>query len=478
MQLDFARHQAGQRVLAFQHFHTGTQQITCANQTVQPDVGAIQNGVDEATVHRLVELAPERLDECVGDVVEHTAERDEVVLHIRGLGVARSMVAPSGPAAHKVQEGADARGINDKGLIIGQVDGVAVVIAQAVDVNGLVGGAFIGNALVAGIGFCKAARLDGGAVETQITEGAIGPAQDGLFGIGAAVFRLNRSGIGLCGNVHQSLAGKHTVDRASLCVHNRCNGCILREAGSHNQVGHDAEHGQAQLDLLNGGGHIGSLGSLANGQENDRLAGAQLEVIVHHLADGVLGPVVVIAQLLLCFIIAGAEHREASGRRGTGRLGQRCGANDKGNAAGCGVRCRHGGVGAADIDTMICHSMYSSLLGLGEHPCKCKDGLAACFYLFRRGVQLVHIDDEVGHTGIFLGGNLHIITLYGLRSSAGVNRVFLDVAQNGRADVNRNAGLALCRLGAHGVFGVLFRRGLFHRHNSMSSVCCTVGSFQ
>ena len=137
---DFARHQAGQRVLAFQHFHTGTQQITCANQTVQPDVGAIQNGVDEATVHRLVELAPERLDECVGDVVEHTAERDEVVLHIRGLGVARSMVAPSGPAAHKVQEGADARGINDKGLIIGQVDGVAVVIAQAVDVNGLVGG--------------------------------------------------------------------------------------------------------------------------------------------------------------------------------------------------------------------------------------------------------------------------------------------------------------------------------------------------
>ena len=27
------------------------------------------------------------------------------------------MVAPSGPAAHKVQEGADARGINDKGLI-------------------------------------------------------------------------------------------------------------------------------------------------------------------------------------------------------------------------------------------------------------------------------------------------------------------------------------------------------------------------
>ena len=92
-------------------------------------------------------------------------------------------------------------------------------------------------------------------------------------------------------------------------------------------------------------------------QENDRLAGAQLEVIIHHLADGVLGPVVVIAQLLLCLIIAGAEHREASGRSGTGRFGQRCGADDKGDAAGCDVRGRHGGVGAADVNTMICHSM-------------------------------------------------------------------------------------------------------------------------
>ena len=98
--------------------------------------------------------------------------------------------------------------------------------------------------------------------------------------------------------------------------------------------------------------------------------------------------------------------------------------------------------------------------------------------LNKHRVKLVHIDDEVGHTGIFLGGNLHIITLYSLRSSAGVNRIFLDIAQNGRTNVNGNAGLALRRLGVHGGFGGLFRRGLFYRHNLISSVCCTVGSFQ
>ena len=152
--------------------------------------------------------------------------------------------APSGPAAHKVQEGADACSINNKGLIIGQVDGVAVVVAQAVDVNGLVGGALVRDAAIVGVGLREAARHDGRAVELQIAQSAVRPAQNGLLVVSASVLGLHCGSIGLCGNVHQSLAGKHAVDGASLCVHNSCNGGILGEAGSHNQVGHDA----ARLD--------------------------------------------------------------------------------------------------------------------------------------------------------------------------------------------------------------------------------------
>nr|DAW27004.1 MAG TPA: hypothetical protein [Caudoviricetes sp.] len=357
VQLDFARHQAGQRVLVFQHFHTGTQQIACAHQTVQPDVGAIQNGVDETTVHRLVELAPERLDEGVGDVVEHTAERDEVVLHVSGLGVAASVVAPCGPAAHEVQERADAGSIDHVCLIVGQVDGCTVIIAQTVDMDGLVGGALVRDSAIVGVGLREAARHEGGAVELQIAQSTVRPAQNRLLVVSASVLGLHCGSIGLCGNIHQSLAREHTVDGTRLCSQRSSNGSLLGEAGCHNQVRHNAEHGQASLDLLHGSCHSLCLGVFCERQENDRLAGTQLEVIVHHLANGELCPVVVITQLFLRFGVAGAQHRGASGCSGASCLGQRCRTDDKGDAAGCGVRGRHGGVGAADVNTMICHSM-------------------------------------------------------------------------------------------------------------------------
>lgn len=83
----------------------------------------------------------------------------------------------------------------------------------------------------------------------------------------------------------------------------------------------------------------------------------QYEDIVHHFANGVLCPVIIVTQLFLRLGVAGAEHRGANSCSGASCLGQRCGTDDKGNAAGCGVRGRHGGVGAADVNTMICHSM-------------------------------------------------------------------------------------------------------------------------
>ena len=194
-------------------------------------------------------------------------------------------------------------------------------------------------------------------MELQITQSAVRPAQDGLFGEGAAVFCLNRSSVGFCGNIHQSLASEHAVDRASFRIDCSGNGSILGEAGCHNQVGYDAEHRQTSLDLLNGSCHGCCFRVFCEGQENDRLASAQFKVIVHHFANGVLCPVIIVTQLFLRLGVAGAEHRGANSCSGASCLGQRCGTDDKGNAAGCGVRGRHGGVGAADVNTMICHSM-------------------------------------------------------------------------------------------------------------------------
>ena len=267
------------------------------------------------------------------------------------------MVAPCGPAAHEVQERADASGIDHVCLIVGQVDGCAVIIAQAVDVDSLVGRALVGDAAIFGVGLRKATRHDGRAVELLFAQSAVRPAQNGLLVVSASVLGLHCGSIGLCGNIHQSLAREHTVDGARLCSQRSSNGSLLGEAGCHNQVRHNAEHRQTSLDLLYGSCHSLCLGVFCERQENDRLAGTQLEVIVHHLANGELCPVVVITQLFLRFGVAGAQHRGASGCSGASCLGQRCSTDDKGDAAGCGVRGRHGGVGAADVNTMICHSM-------------------------------------------------------------------------------------------------------------------------
>ena len=223
--------------------------------------------------------------------------------------------------------------------------------------DGLVGRALVGDAAIFGVGLCEAARHDGRAVELLFAQSAVRPAQNGLLVVSTSVLGLHCGSIGLCRNVHQSLAREHTVDGARLRSQRSSNGSLLGEAGCHNQVRHNAEHSQASLNLLNSSCHSLGLSVFRERQENDRLASAQIEVIVHHLANGELFPVVVIAQLFLRFGIARAEHRGASGCGGAGCLGQRCSADDKGNAAGCGVWGRHGGVGAADVNTMICHSM-------------------------------------------------------------------------------------------------------------------------
>lgn len=104
-------HEVGQRVFALQNLHASAQEVAHAHQTVEPDVGGVENGVDQAAVHGLVQLAPEGLNEGVADPAEHTADGDKIILDVGVGGIAGGIVTPCHPAAHEVQRRvhADAR---------------------------------------------------------------------------------------------------------------------------------------------------------------------------------------------------------------------------------------------------------------------------------------------------------------------------------------------------------------------------------
>ena len=76
-------HQFRRRVLILAELHAPAEQCALCRKTVQPDVRAVYNRLDETLIRRLVDLAPECRDKGIPHPVKHAAIVDEIVLYIR-----------------------------------------------------------------------------------------------------------------------------------------------------------------------------------------------------------------------------------------------------------------------------------------------------------------------------------------------------------------------------------------------------------
>ena len=115
MKLDDTSHKVGLRILALQHLAAAAQDVPGTGQAVQPDIAGIQDGVDKPPGHRLIQLAPEGPDQRIADEVDHPGHGDEVILHVLVGRIAGGVVAPHLEAAHEVEAGHNAAGVEDVG---------------------------------------------------------------------------------------------------------------------------------------------------------------------------------------------------------------------------------------------------------------------------------------------------------------------------------------------------------------------------
>ena len=87
MKLDFPVHEVGGGVLVAPELHAPTEERPLRRQPVQPNIRAVHDSLNEPLVHRVVDFRPKRRDKRIQHPVEHPADRDEVVLHVRIRGI-------------------------------------------------------------------------------------------------------------------------------------------------------------------------------------------------------------------------------------------------------------------------------------------------------------------------------------------------------------------------------------------------------
>nr|DAL64945.1 MAG TPA_asm: hypothetical protein [Caudoviricetes sp.] len=255
-EFDDAGHKVGQRVLTLQHLHASAQDVANTHQAVEPDVGGIENGVDEAAGHGLVQLAPEGADHGVSDPAKHPGDGDKVILDVGVAGIAGGIVAPGAPAAHEVQRGQDAVVVEDVRLCQSQIDFGAILQDHRIALEALVAGGLIGAAAVVGVHLGHQARQLRAHVELVVPELEHGPAGN-LVHIDEVLPALLGDGRGIAGgaggagvDVDQRLGLEHPVDAAGLGRHDGGHDRGLGVPGGADQVGHDAQRGHAQLNAF------------------------------------------------------------------------------------------------------------------------------------------------------------------------------------------------------------------------------------
>lgn len=148
------------------------------------------------------------------------------------------------------------------GLRKRQVDLGAVLQAEAVALQPLIGGRLVGAAAVAGVDLRHQPRHLGRQVELIIAQLRHRPEGDlVLVGDVGGVLLGENIGIGTRAgstavDVDQRLGAEQAVDVACLGGHCSGHGRLLRITGGAQQIGDDAQQGQAQLHILHRGGDV------------------------------------------------------------------------------------------------------------------------------------------------------------------------------------------------------------------------------
>lgn len=146
------------------------------------------------------------------------------------------------------------------GLRQRQVDLGAVLQAEAVALQPLIGGGLVGTAAVAGVDLRHQPRHLGRQVELILAQLRHRPEGNLVFvGDVGSVLLGENIGIGARAgsaavNVDQRLGAEQAVDVARLGGHRSGHGRLLGIAGGAQQIWDDAQQGQAQLHILHGGG--------------------------------------------------------------------------------------------------------------------------------------------------------------------------------------------------------------------------------
>ena len=102
MESNNAVHQIRDRVLISLELNPSAEDELAGSQTVQPDVGAIDDGFHQPLIDGVIDFLPKRKDERISDPVEHTADRNESILRISNGGIHARAVAPGFPSTDEV----------------------------------------------------------------------------------------------------------------------------------------------------------------------------------------------------------------------------------------------------------------------------------------------------------------------------------------------------------------------------------------
>lgn len=251
-------------ILVFPEFHPRAEEDALRHETVQADILAVDDGLNEALVDGLVHLRPIGLNEGLGVPVEHAPDADEGVFRVRVGRIAGGAVAPCFPPADEVQRGDDALPVQVVRFVGAEDDFRAVGETGAGDLHGLVGRRFVGDVSVVAVdGGHDAEEMDG-HMEDVVAVPHHGPADHFLLvGVIEIVLPCGHVGV-LRDGVRRRVGKDHglemAVDAAGLGGHDGGHGGLVAPPGREDEAGHETVQGENLIQRLEAGigagGHV------------------------------------------------------------------------------------------------------------------------------------------------------------------------------------------------------------------------------
>ena len=103
MECEIAVHQVRNRVFRREELNAAAQNVLHSGKAVHPNVGAVDDRVNQARSSREIDFRPERLNKRIADLVKHSPVRDKGIFDVRVSRINSGSVAPGNPSSDEIQ---------------------------------------------------------------------------------------------------------------------------------------------------------------------------------------------------------------------------------------------------------------------------------------------------------------------------------------------------------------------------------------